>query len=146
MKVRIILKGKNKFILKAKKPNMRLYRPPYQVSGILWIFHRHDEDPFPSVPHGDSVYPQGKYKLDISSGKIYLANSRAFYKNADKKEMDRLRYDDKLRDLVLYARRYYREKHPQIPLAPIPWIDETRNAKLTSISIRDLLYNIGVEE
>jgi hypothetical protein len=146
MKVRIILEGKNKFKLKARKPNMRLYRLPYQVSGILWIFHRHDDDPFPSVPHGDSVYPQGKYKLDISSGKIYLASSHAFYKNADKKDMDRLKHDDELRDLALYARRYYKEKHPQIPLEPIPWINETRKARLSSISIRDLVYNIRVEE
>ncbi|RAP74377.1 hypothetical protein DL346_20055 [Paenibacillus montanisoli] len=82
---------------------------------MLWMFHQYDVDPFPSVPHGHSIEPMNRYKLDVNTGEVY-DNNRKVVGRADRKELRLLKSDRKFKALAARAREFHlsglkKEKH-----------------------------------
>ncbi len=38
--------------------------------GLIWVVHKYDADPFPSIPHAHQI--DNRFKLHLGTGKIYL--------------------------------------------------------------------------
>ena len=68
-----------------KRNHYTMLRPNIPVKKMYWEFHKGDNDNLPSVPHGHSL--DGKYKLEIWSGKIYNIQSGKLEYIAKKKDM-----------------------------------------------------------
>lgn len=98
------------------KRSHTLYRPKIQIFRILWEFHAYDDDPFPSEPHGHSLNPYHKYKLDVYSGKVYNFNSRVG--KASKKDLERLFEDRKFKQLIKIAKEHSESHKPKRQLLP----------------------------
>ena len=77
------------------KDNHKVYSPPFNIGGEKWEFHKNDEDPCPSVPHGHSR--DGKRKLDIVTGYIYDVRTNKILRKANRKELAKLKTDYKFR-------------------------------------------------
>ncbi|MGG7663586.1 hypothetical protein [Dyadobacter sp. BHUBP1] len=41
----------------------------FKHKGTVWVIHRYDADPFPSIPHAHNM--ELNHKLDLSTGKCY---------------------------------------------------------------------------
>lgn len=108
---RIIVRGTRRSVRSTKlwgsvaKGSYTLYRPKIQILRILWEFHAYDDDPFPSEPHGHSLNPYHKYKLDVYSGEVFGFNSNLVGK-ASKKDIERLFKDRKFQELIRIAKEH----------------------------------------
>jgi hypothetical protein len=108
-----------------------LWRPPSQICGKRWEIHKSDFDPFPSYPHMHEI--DGKEKMDIYTGKVYL--DKKYIYSANKKEMVGLWNNDKFYNIVID----YRKKYDKIGLLPsIPEQYRTEN--------KENFINIKVED
>jgi len=84
------------------------YCTPYKLKSMKWTFHPYDDDFFPSVPHGHS----GKYKLDILTGDVIDTVTKIIIGKINQKEMRRLYSDQRFKNIVRKATKYYRSKFP----------------------------------
>jgi len=107
---------KTRFVHSVAKGSHTLYRPKIQIFRILWEFHAFDDDPFPSEPHGHSLNPYHKYKLDVYSGKVYDFNS--LVGKASKKDIQRLFEDRKFQQLIKIAKEHSESHKPKRQLIP----------------------------
>ena len=105
MRKRYIKKVKNDFVM---------LRPNISIKKMYWEFHKGDNDNFPSVPHGHSI--DGKYKLEIWSGKIYNVQSGKLEYIAKKKDMKALQQYPGFMEFVKECRKEYRERNHAICL------------------------------
>ena len=106
----------NRKVYKIKSKYRRwMLIPRVKVKKMYWEFHKGDADYNPSVPHGHSK--DGKYKLELWSGKIYEDNRLVGY--AKKKEMDALKKVKGFLEFVDECRQIYQERHPTITLKPL---------------------------
>ena len=107
---------KTQFVQSVAKGSHTLYRPKIQIFRILWEFHAYDDDPFPSEPHGHSLNPYHKYKLDVYSGKVYDFNRQVG--KASKKDLERLFEDRKFQQLIKIAKEHSESNKPKRQLQP----------------------------
>lgn len=105
MRKKYIKKGKNDFTM---------LRPTVPIKKMYWEFHKGDNDNLPSVPHGHSL--DGKYKLEIWSGKIYNIQSGKVEYIAKKKDMKALQQYPGFIEFVKECREEYKERNPDIVL------------------------------
>ena len=115
---------------KSRVAHFKAYQPKRQIYNLVWIFHEHDDDFIPPVPHGHS----GKYKLDVLNGNVYRGNERKPIGHARKKELYSLQHD---RDFQEYARkhiRWYKENHPKIPVEMPIWLREPVSGRKVLVS------------
>jgi len=84
---------------------------------MYWDFHKGDADYNPTVPHGHSL--DGKYKLELWSGRIYEISSGKMYGISRSKEMRALYVFPGFREFVEECREEYRKMHPTINLQPL---------------------------
>ena len=95
---------------KMQRFHHQMLRPRLKVKKMYWEFHKGDADFNPTVPHGHSL--DGKYKLELWSGKIYEVSTGKLCAMAKGKEMKTL-YD--LRGFVSFVeecRSEYERTHP----------------------------------
>ena len=85
----------------------KLWRPKYEINSIKFQFNPHDDDPNPSVPHGDNE----KYKLDTVNGNILYRHNQQVYKKIKLKELDRIYADKGFQIVALKSAAYYKEKY-----------------------------------
>ena len=78
----------------------RIYRPPYSLKRILWEFHRYDDDPFPSKPHGHGLSSNRHLKLNIHTREIHNSATGAIEGRISKKDYQRLWNDSRFVKLV----------------------------------------------
>lgn len=95
------------------RPRFTNLRPKMNIYSQKWIFHKCDEDPNPSVPHGHSE--DGKYKLSLWDGKIYSVQTGKMVGNASKSEMRALYADRAMKQFVAESRAWYENTHPFCP-------------------------------
>ena len=103
----------------AQKWNLR---PRVPVNKIYWEFHKGDADFNPSVPHGHSLNGKsldGKYKLELWSGKIYDQSTGELKGVAKPKDMLRLYQTDGFQDFVSECRAEYAKNNPHMQLPPL---------------------------
>ena len=110
--------------IKKYEPKGRRWnlRPRVQVNKIYWEFHKGDADFNPSVPHGHSLEGKsldGKYKLELWSGKIYYQSTSELIGIAKPKDMLRLYHSDCFQDFVIECRAEYAENNPHMQLPPL---------------------------
>jgi len=97
-------------IFEAEDPKeASAYTPQYRLERIKWRFHPHDDDPFPSIPHGHSLDGDAAYKLQVYKGEIY--KDRNVKAKLRKKEYDRLWADEKFLQLIETAKKYHADKN-----------------------------------
>ncbi len=128
-------------IRKANKGRW-LYCPREKYYNMLFEFNPYDDDDHPSVPHGDSL--NHHYKLDLINGDVYKKREKIGHLH--KREFERLKHDKMIRAIIRTAQSYYREHHPQIVFAAIPWCVE--KAILSRRRIRKcpgVVYKLKVE-
>ena len=104
-------------ILKSSMFRHDLLRPKTQVKKMYWDFHKGDSDYNPTVPHGHSL--DGKYKLELWSGKIYDVSSGKVHGIAKSKEMKILYAYPGFREFVEECREEYRRIYPAVKLPPL---------------------------
>ncbi len=63
------------------------YKVRIKSSGLIWIIHRYDVDPFPSNPHAHQI--DNNIKMDLSNGKCY--KKRKLIHQLPKKEFLKIR-------------------------------------------------------
>lgn len=97
-----------------KRNEYTMLRPNVPVKKMYWEFHKGDNDNFPSVPHGHSL--DGKYKLEIWSGKIYNIQSGKSEFIAKKKDMKALQNYPGFVEFIKECREDYRARNPAIVL------------------------------
>ena len=110
--------------IKKYEPKGRRWnlRPRIQVNKIYWEFHKGDADFNPSVPHGHSLNGKsldGKYKLELWSGKIYSQSTGELIGIAKPKDMLRLYHSDGFQDFVNECRAEYAKNNPHMQLPPL---------------------------
>ena len=102
----------------VKQPHFTNLHPKEKVFGQRWFFHKGDDDPFPSVPHGHSE--DGKYKLSLWDGKIYSVQNGTVVGIASNREMRSLHSSKFMQQFVMESRDWYIQNHPYCPeLAPL---------------------------
>lgn len=106
------------------------YRPNVEFGSILWEFNPYDDDPFPSVPHGDSY--NHHLQLCLQDGAIY--KNRKFVKRINKKDFNRLKKDKQLCVVIEKAYQYYSEHHPYETYIPIIWHMNTWMTKINLLN------------
>lgn len=91
------------------------YRPNFKIFKMNWDFHKFDDDPSPSVPHGHSI--DNKYRLSIWDGEVYEKKDGKLNRvgKAKKKDLEDLRKDIKFQAFVLEARDWYEKNHRFCP-------------------------------
>lgn len=120
----------------AQKWNLR---PRVPVNKIYWEFHKGDADFNPSVPHGHSLNGKsldGKYKLELWSGKIHVQSTGELIGIAKPKDMLRLYQSEGFQTFVEECRAEYAKDHPHMqlpPLSPNPYITGMNRNKLRRI-------------
>lgn len=102
-----------KISLKGKSGFIKGYRPKEQIFNCMWEFHSYDDDPSPSVPHGHSL--DGKLKLSIWDGAVYDVRSKKKVGQASKKEIRKLKSNDKFKAFVKSEREWYISEHGFVP-------------------------------
>lgn len=119
MKFRIKKKIAKRNVLEGKsQASFWSYRPKDKIYKILWEFHKGDDDPSPSVPHGHSL--DRKYKLSIWDGSVYKVSDGERIGVASKRELLNLYKDKRFQQFVFETREWYTENHPFCPpLAPL---------------------------
>lgn len=60
-----------------------------KLNGKIWTFHKNDEDPWPSIPHGHC----GVEKLNPFTGKIYDVRTRECIGRVKKQALRKLQKD-----------------------------------------------------
>lgn len=122
----------------ARVPRITMYSPSEKVYKIRWDFHKGDDDPNPSIPHGHSQ--DNKYRLSIWDGKVYEKKDGKLkcVGQAKGKEMRALRANNIFKNFVSETRSWYIENHPYCPeLLPL------RN-KLYSYGHRHVRSLVGI--
>ena len=104
---------KKKFVRKMAN-NFTMLRPQISIKKMYWEFHKGDNDNFPSVPHGHSL--DGKYKLELWSGKIYNVQSGKVEYIAKKKDMKALQNYPEFMEFVKECREESGARNPNIVL------------------------------
>ena len=102
----------------TRKLSPQLYRPKDKIYKMIWVFHKTDVDPFPSVPHGHST--SGKYKLKLWSGEVYDTHTNKQVGKANKKEMLILYRNNKFQSFVNDVREWFEQNNPYIPDLVLP--------------------------
>ena len=110
--------------IKKYEPKGRRWnlRPRVLVNKIYWEFHKGDADYNPSVPHGHSLNGKsldGKYKLELWSGKIYSQSTGELIGIAKAKDMLRLYQSDGFQNFVNECRVEYAKNYPHMQLPPL---------------------------
>ncbi len=59
----------------------------FKHKGTIWVIHRYDADPFPSLPHAHNM--ESNQKLDLSTGKCY--EKRLYIYSFSKKDLLEIR-------------------------------------------------------
>lgn len=93
------------------------YKPKYSVYDVKWIFHKTDEDPEPTIPHGHGEYKGEPLKLSLWDGEVLkLSGKKWIHKGwASKKDMAVLYSDPIMAAFVDEARKWYIENHLNEP-------------------------------
>lgn len=116
-----MMKRSGKTIIKrrvVKQSRLTNLHPSEKIFGQRWVFHKGDDDPNPSVPHGHSE--DGKYKLSLWDGKIYSIQSGNIVGTASKREMEALHSNKTMQQFIIESREWYVQNHPYCPeLAPL---------------------------
>ena len=123
-----------------KRNHYTMLRPKVPVKKMYWEFHKGDNDNLPSVPHGHSL--DGKYKLEIWSGKIYNIQSGKLEYIAKKKDMKALQNYPGFMEFVKECREDYMERNPAIVL---PKLVATSRRRLYYQRIKEKSETIIVE-
>ena len=98
---------------KSKSRITRGFRPKEQIYNCRWEVHSYEDDPSPSVPHGHSL--DGKLKLSIWDGAVYDVRSKKKVGQASKKEIKRLKANNKFKAFVTAEREWYINEHGFVP-------------------------------
>lgn len=96
---------------KSTPPRWLLFIPSGRIAHLSqWGFHKYDQDPFPSVPHG---HGRGRRfpKLDPYLGWIHASTKRKSSR-LSKKDTRALWNDEKFRDLASAALVHFIQEHP----------------------------------
>lgn len=126
-----------------KRNDYTMLRPNVPVKKMYCEFHKGDNDNWPSVPHGHSL--DGKYKLEIWSGKIYNINSGKLEYTAKKKAMKALQNYPGFMDFVKECREKYMERNPAIVLPELVVINKgKRRRRYKKIQVQQKQYIIGI--
>ena len=130
----------------------KMLRPNIQIEGMRWEINPTDADPFPSIPHGDSVDPYHVYKLDLRNGDVYRAEGRVFITRANKKDFAQLNRNPQVHRVIEQAWSYYKEHHPQVPISAIPWAKrrslimvKSTGSEYTILRFRLRVYGLDLE-
>ena len=92
------------------------------MNKVYWEFHKGDADFNPSIPHGHSLEGKsldGKYKLELWSGRIYSQSTGELIGLAKPKDMLRLYHSDGFQDFVNECRAEYTKNNPYMQLPPL---------------------------
>jgi len=111
-----------KIIRRKIKFRIYNYRPRIPIKKIYWEFRKGDDDYRPCVPHGHSLEgnkADGKYKLELWTGKIYEEGTQKLYGIAKKKDMMLLFNNPEFRKFVDESRELYKQKNPKFELPPL---------------------------
>ena len=127
--------------IKKEEIDFTMLRPNIYIKKMYWDFHKGDNDNLPSVPHGHSL--DGKYKLEIWSGKIYNVHSGKVEYIAKKKEMKALQNYPGFMEFVKECREEYKERNPAIVL-PALTITNKRKKHHSFQKIPQEQYIIGI--
>lgn len=117
------MKRKRLRIKKVKKvstPRFTMYTPNMKIYKMDWTFHKADDDPNPSVPHGHSS--DNQYRLRLWDGKVYKKQSGKleYVGHAKRKELQALFRIDEFQAFIGKSRVWYKENHPVCPpLSPL---------------------------
>ena len=127
-----------KFIKKYKFNGRRWnLRPRIPINKLYWDFHKGDADFNPSVPHGHSLTGRsldGKYKLELWSGKIYFQSTGELFGIAKPKDILRLYQSDEFQNFVNECRLEYMKNNPHMKLPPLtdnPYITRARSVQIS---------------
>lgn len=123
---------------------------------MKWDFHFTDGDDWPSSPHGHSIDPTPRYKMDIYNGGIYDKTTYRLYGKVAKKELHRLWLDEEFFTFVCKSRSYLIEKYPfrKLPLLPFGLAESLKQQQIcksylsrdASISLSKSLIRVLVIE
>ena len=91
--------------------------PRIKVNGMYWEFHKGDDDPWPSVPHGHSK--DRKYKLQLWSGNIYNKKTGKLEYKAKSKDMKALREYPDFIEFVEECRKSYKLRNPSTDMRKV---------------------------
>lgn len=94
------------------------YTSKININNNMWIMHKADSDPFPSVPHMHAK--NMPLKLDIYTGIIYDSRNNQKIQAANKKDLKKLWSDKKFVVAVEVARKIYLRNHPTYKLESLP--------------------------
>lgn len=122
---RTIRKTKKKSTHTLLRPNVKLYK-------MLWQFHPHDDDPYPSVPHGHSLEPYNRYKLNVFTGDVIEVNTNILAGKASEKELTNLYNDRGFRRVAISAIAYYLNKNPKENLPLLPFMEHLKRQTYSS--------------
>ena len=102
-----------------KKINLTVLAPNIKIKGMLWEFHKGDNDDHPSVPHGHSQ--DGNYKLELWNGNIYDIKTGKVEYRAKRKEIKKLYNYPGFLDFVKDCRSEYKKRNPSIMLPELEY-------------------------
>lgn len=97
-----------------KNDSLTMLRPKTKAKGMLWEFHKGDDDNYPSVPHGHAL--SGAYKLQLWNGYIFDVSTGKHVYTAKKKDMIALKKEPGFLEFVEECRKEYRQRNPVIVL------------------------------
>ena len=96
-----------------------LLAPKLKVKGMLWEFHKGDDDFSPSVPHGHSQ--DGKFKLQLWTGNIFNVSTGKLEYRAKRKDMTALYNHPGFLEFVKECRTDYASRHPSVTLPELAY-------------------------
>ena len=119
----------------ARKAKLTMLAPKVRVNGMVWEFHKGDNDDRPSVPHGHSR--DGKYKLQLWNGLIYEIQTGQVKYKAKRKEMTALYNFPGFLDFVNECRAEYQNRNPAIKLPELLYRGYKSGRKKTTANKAD---------
>lgn len=104
-----------KKVKKVSTPRFTMYSLNEKIYKMDWTFHKSDDDPNPSVPHGHSS--DNHYRLSIWDGKVYKKQSGKleYVGRAKRKELQALYKIAAFQTFIVKSREWYKENHPMCP-------------------------------
>lgn len=78
---------------------------PYEIKKIKFRFNQSDNDPNPSVPHGDNA----KFKLNTVTGEITYKKNNKVYKKIDEKVLDKIYAEKGFQRVAIKSAIFYKE-------------------------------------
>lgn len=90
----------------------KMWKPNHEIEKIVFKFNQSDNDPNPSVPHGDNA----KYKLNTVTGEIIHRHNKKVYKTIDDCMLDRIYAEKGFQRVAMNSAAFFKEHFPWQPI------------------------------